>query len=139
MAAFRNDSTVQYGSMVLSIGTLVAGSPPTITGGTTVSFVADNIEISRPGKTIERTNELDEPSGQVSYAGFVTGSATLQYSASTILPPNLGEGFTITVYDVDNNATNEAEFFYIDSVSQPFAKDGERKVNITFRKIYGTT
>ena len=137
MAAFRNDGTVQYGSMVLSIGAVAAGNPPTLSGG--VSFVADNIEISRPGKTIERTNELDEPSGQVSYAGFVTGSATLQYSASTILPPNLGEGFTITVYDVDNNATNEAEFFYIDSVSQPFAKDGERKVNITFRKIYGTT
>ena len=137
MAAFRNDGTVQYGSMVLSIGAVAAGNPPTLSGG--VSFVADNIEISRPGKTIERTNELDEPSGQVSYAGFVTGSATLQYSASTILPPNLGEGFTVTVYDVDNNATNEAEFFYIDSVSQPFAKDGERKVNITFRKIYGTT
>lgn len=137
MAAFRNDSTVQYGSLALSIGALTAGTPPTISSG--VTFVADNIEISRPGKTIERTNELDEPSGQVSYAGFVTGSATLQYSASTILPPNLGEGFTVTVYDVDNNATNEAEFFYIDSVSQPFAKDGERKVNITFRKIYGTT
>lgn len=137
MAAFRNDSTVQYGSLVLSIGAMAAGSPPVISGG--ISFVADNIEISRPGKTIERTNELDEPSGQVSYAGFVTGSATLQYSASTILPPNLGEGFTVTVYDVDNNAANEAEYFYIDSVSQPFAKDGERKVSITFRKIYGTT
>ena len=139
MAAFRNDGTVQYGSMVLSIGTLVAGSPPTITGGTTVSYVADNVEISRPGKTIERTNELDEPSGQISYAGFVTGSATLQLATSAILAPGLGKGFTLSVYDTDASGAVDAEFFFIDSISTPFAKDGERKVNITFRKIYGTT
>lgn len=139
MSAFRNDGSVQYGSMVLSIGTLVAGNPPTITGGTTVSYVADNVEISRPGKTIERTNELDEPSGQVSYAGFVTGSATIQLATSAILAPGLGQGFTLSVYDVDGLGAVDAEFFYIDSVSTPFANNGERKVSITFRKIYGVT
>ena len=139
MAAFRNDGTVQYGSLVLSIGTLVAGSPPTITGGTTTSYVADNVEISRPGKTIERTNELDEPSGQLSYAGFVTGSATIQLATSSTLAPGLGKGFTLTVFDTDNSGATDAEFFYINSISTPYAKDGERKVNITFRKIYGTT
>ena len=137
MAAFRNDGTVQYGSMVLSIGAVAAGNPPTLSGG--VSFVADNIEISRPGKTIERTNELDEPSGQVSYAGFVTGSATLQLATSAILSPALGRGFTLSVHDGDSSGTVEAEWFYIDSLSTPFAKDGERKVTITFRKFYGTT
>jgi hypothetical protein len=137
MAAFRNDGTVQYGSMVLSIGAVTAGSPPTI--GTTVSYVADNVEISRPGKTIERTNEIDEPSGQLSYAGFVTGSATIQLATSSTLVPGLGRGFTLTVFDTDNSGATDAEFFYIDSISTPYAKDGERKVNITFRKIYGTT
>jgi hypothetical protein len=137
MAAFRNDGTVQYGSLVLAIGAVAAGSPPTI--GTTVSYVADNVEISRPGKTIERTNEIDEPSGQLSYAGFVTGSATIQLATSSTLVPGLGRGFTLTVFDTDNSGATDAEFFYIDSISTPYAKDGERKVNITFRKIYGTT
>jgi len=137
MAAFRNDGTVQYGSLVLAIGVVTAANPPTI--GTTVSYVADNVEISRPGKTIERTNELDEPSGQLSYAGFVTGSATIQLATSSTLVPGLGRGFTLTVFDTDNSGATDAEFFYIDSISTPYAKDGERKVNITFRKIYGTT
>jgi hypothetical protein len=137
MAAFRNDGTVQYGSLVLAVGTVTAGSPPTI--GTTVSYVADNVEISRPGKTIERTNEIDEPSGQLSYAGFVTGSATIQLATSSTLVPGLGKGFTLTIFDTDNSGATDAEFFYIDSISTPLAKDGERKANITFRKIYGTT
>lgn len=133
MSAFRNDGTVQYGSMVLAIGTLTAGSPPTL--GTTVNYVADNLEISRPGKTIERTNEIDEPSGQVSYLGFVTGSATVQLATSSTLAPQFGRGFTLSVFDTDNSGAVDAEFFYIDSVSTPYEKGGERKVNITFRKI----
>jgi hypothetical protein len=137
MSAFRNDGSVQYGSMVLAIGVVTAGIPPTI--GTTVNYVADNVEISRPGKTIERTNEIDEPSGQISYIGFVTGSATLQLATGSILAPGLGRGFTLSVFDTDNSGAVDAEWFYIDSISTPFAKDGERKVNITFRKIYGTT
>ncbi len=137
MSAFKNDGTVQYGSFVLAIGTITAGNPPT--GGSTANYVADNVEISRPSKTIERTNEIDEPSGQVSYAGFVTGSATVQLATSSTIAPTLGKGFSLTVYDPDGDGDTDAEVFYIDSVSQPFAKDGERKVNITFRKIVGTT
>lgn len=137
MSAFRNDGTVQYGSMVLAIGTLTAGSPPTL--GTTVNYIADNVDISRPSKTIERTSEIDEPNGQVSYLTFVTGSATVQLATGSTLAPQFGRGFTLSVFDTDNSGAVDVEFFYIDSVSTPFVKDGERKVNITFRKIYGTT
>lgn len=137
MAAFKNDGTVQYGSAVLAIGTVAAGNPPTVSS--TTNYVADNISISRPSKTIERTNELDEPSGQVSYAGFVTGSATLQLATSSTLVPVLGKGFSFTSYDPDGDGDTDAEVFYIDSVETPYAKDQERKVNITFRKIVATT
>ena len=141
MSAYRNDSTVQYGSLVLSIGTVAAGNPPTLTGG--VSYVADNITVNHPSKTIERTNEIDEPSGQVSYIGFVTGSATIQLATGSIAPPTLGKGFKLTVFDTnadgDVTATEDDEWFYIDSVDQPHDKAGEKKVNITFRKIVGTT
>lgn len=137
MAAYRNDGTVQYGSAVLAIGAVTAGNPPTI--GTPTNYVADNITISRPGKTIERTNELDEPSGQVSYIGFVTGSATVQLATSSTLVPTQGKGFTLTVYDPDGGGTADAEYFYIDSVDIPMDKGGEKKVNITFRKIVAIT
>jgi hypothetical protein len=138
MSALRNDGTVQYGSAVLAIGVVTAGNPPTV--ATTTNYVADNISISRPGKTIERTNELDEPSGQVTYAGFVTGSATIQLATSSALVPFHGKGFSLNSgFDPDNDADTDAEVFYIDSVDQPLTKDGERKVNITFRKFYATT
>jgi hypothetical protein len=137
MAAFKNDGTVQYGSKVISLGTLVPGTPATISSG--VSFVADDISIDRPSKTVERTTELDEPSGQVSYLGFVTGSATLQLATASTIPPIHGKHFLLTVFDTDGDGDLDLEVFYVDSVSQPFTKDGETKVPVTFRKCYNTT
>ncbi len=112
MSAFKNDGTVQYGSVVLTINA--------------VTYVADSFTVNRPGKTIERTNEIDEPSGQVSYVGFVTGSATLQLASGSTAIPTQGLEFTTTV--------NGSETFYIDSLDQPHDKAGEKKLNITFRK-----
>jgi hypothetical protein len=122
MSNFKNDGSVQYGSQVLVIGSAAGG-----VGGS--NYVADNIEISRPSKTIERTNHLDEPSGQVSYATFVTGSATVQLADDSAVVPKHGWEFTAT-FDSEFGA----EVFYVDSISQPFSKDAETKVNITFRK-----
>lgn len=117
MAAFKNDGTVQYGSRVLTINA--------------VAYVADNINVNRPGKTIERTNELDEPSGQVSYSGFVTGSATIQLATSATAIPVQGLTFSTTFV-----TSIGSETFYIESVDQPEEKAGEKKVNINFRKQY---
>ena len=100
--------------------------------------MADEISIDRPSKTIERTNELDEPSGQLSYLGFVTGSTTLQLASGSVIPPIHGKHFLLTVFDTDGDGDLDLEVFYIDSVSQPFTKDGETKVPVTFRKCYNT-
>lgn len=110
---FTNDGTVRYGSRVETIGA--------------AEFVLDDISISRPSKTIERTNQIDEPSGQVSYPGFVTGSATAQFADASSVPPALGAEFT------DDFGYGE-ETFYIDSVTTPETKDQESKINLTFRK-----
>jgi len=117
MAAVSNDGSVQYGSRTVQI--------PASTGDT---FVADNIECNRPTNTIEQTDEIGEPSGQVLVAGFVTGSAQLQMIASTDAPV-LGEEFAVTF-----DATIGSETFIVSSVSQPETKDGEKKCNIEFRK-----
>lgn len=123
MAAFTNDGAVRYGSRVLTINS--------------VAYVADNFTVTRPSKTIVRTNQLDEPSGQVSYADVATGSAQLQLADAAAREPALGDEFTVsgllkkagtpTPADVD-------ETFYIDSVGTAETQDGETKIPITFRK-----
>lgn len=123
MSAFKNDSSVQYGSRVLTIGSADGGA-----GG--VAYVADNITIERGAKTIERTNEIDEPSGQVSYPTFVSGSATLQLASGSTVVPQQGYEFASTFITALGS-----EEFYIETISQPFTKDGETKVNINFRKV----
>lgn len=138
MSAFYNDGTVQYGSDVLAIGTITPGNPPTV--GSTTNYVADNITINRPGKVIERTNEIDEPSGQVIYGGFVTGSATLQLATGSTLQPFHGKGFSLnSKFDPDHDADSDAEVFVIDSVDLAKDKAAETKVNITFRKVVATS
>lgn len=119
MAAVSNDGSVQYGSRVLTIPT---------SGGT--AFVADNVELTRPTNIIEQTDQINEPSGQVVIAGFVTGSATVQMQAS-VDPPVLGEEF-----DAEFDATTGSETFIVTEVTQPETKGEEKKANISFRKKY---
>ncbi|MEM6884780.1 MAG: hypothetical protein AAF571_07080 [Verrucomicrobiota bacterium] len=113
----QNDGSIPYGSRVITINL--------------VTYVADNIEVQRPTKEILRTDEVDEPSGAVTYADFVTGSATLQMATSSTAMPPLGQTFTETF-----DTTVGSETFIIKNVSQPFEKGGERKVSIEFRKAY---
>lgn len=119
MAVIANDGSVQYGSRTVQI--------PVTTGDT---FVADNIEVTRATKIIEQTDEIDEPSGQVVVADFVTGNMTIQALASTA-PPQLGETFSDT-FDSDVGA----ETFYVTEVSQVEDKGSEKKYNVQFRKKY---
>lgn len=129
MSAVKSDGSIPYGSDVIAIGTFAAGTPPTITSST--NYVADSISFNRPAKVIERTNENDEPTGQVIVAGFVTGSATLQLATTSTAYPTQGQHFVHSI-------SGSVEAFVIDSVDQPLTKEGESKVNITFRKVYNT-
>ncbi len=132
------DGLHNFGSVVLSIGTFTAGGSPSISSG--VSYVADNFTINRPSKTVEQSNQIDTPSGQLSYDTFITGSAQVQLAAAATLAPLKYKAFELQIYDTDNDGdiTSDKEWFYIDSVETPFTKDQEVKVNITFRKIINT-
>lgn len=115
MSTSKNDGAIPYGSIVITINS--------------VTYIADSFSISRPSKTIERTSEVDLPTGQISYDGFVTGSATLQLASDSTAIPAMYQTFTSSV-------SGSSETFYIDSVTQPLEKGGEKKINITFRKQY---
>lgn len=114
MAAFKTEQSVQYGSKVLTINA--------------VTYVADNVTINRTSKTILRTSELDEPSGQVSYKGEPdTGTAQIQLASGATAIPAQGDTFT-------SNLGLGSETYYLTDISIPYTKDGETKVNITFRE-----
>lgn len=112
-----NDGTVQYGSRVFTINS--------------VAYVADNISVNRPTKEIERTNQIGEPSGSVGVAGFVSGSATLQLASGATVEPTAGQTFAVTF-----DSGIGAETFFVTSPSRAETKDGEIKLNITFKKKY---
>ena len=133
MSASFNDGTVQYGSRVWVIKK---------NDGTTArdTFVADNITVNRPTKLIKRTDQLGEPSGSVGVPDFVEGSATLQIASSSTLLTQAGDQI---ICDGTVNAKLDAstggagsETFFVHSVGEPFTKDGETKLNISFIKKY---
>jgi hypothetical protein len=110
MAAFYNDGSVPYGSVTLSINS--------------ITYIADNIADNEPGKVIERTNHIDEPSGWVGVPGFIVGSATLQLATSSTTAPTRGVTFA---YGGSSWAVTD--------VDKPKEKACDWKVNINFRKI----
>ena len=116
MSAIQDDGSVQYGSRVIT----------TVTGMET--FVARNVEVTRPSTTIEVMDEAGEPDSQVTIPGFVTGTATLQLDRD---PPALGDTFTSTF---DSGIGSET--FYVAEYGQTEEQQGQKLVNITFRKKY---
>jgi hypothetical protein len=113
-----NDGKVLYGSRVLTLSS-------------TGPCVADNISVSRPTTTIERTNEVGEPDGWVAIAAFETGTATIQLRDTATQYPKLGEVFP---QDFDEDGTPEN--WVVTDVTQPEEKSTVRVMNIGFRRAY---
>src|SRR5262245_21938142 len=110
-----NDGTIPYGTRVLTINS--------------VTYVAEQIEVRRPTFTIERRNQLNQPSGQVIDDDFVTGTATLQLATGSTAIPTNGQTFATTFAAAE-------ETFIISEVGQPEEQGAEKKVTISFRKKY---
>ncbi|MDB6026300.1 MAG: hypothetical protein JWM68_2523 [Verrucomicrobiales bacterium] len=125
MSAPFNDGAIPYGSRILSITNANMGTPAA------VDAIAENISLTRPSTAIERKGILDEPTGAVIVAGFVTGSATLQLATSASIPPNLGATFMSTFDSVTGS-----ESFYVSEVGIPETQGDAKKVTISFRKKY---
>jgi len=118
MPAYNDPSTIPFGSQVLTIN------------GTT--FVAENIGFSQPSTTVERRDEDGDPSGQVTVAGFDNGTATLQLATTSTVPPTIGALFTLT----RNGGATVA--CYISEVGEPQDQLDIRKLNVSFRRRYGS-
>lgn len=135
MSATYNDGTVQYGAR-----TWVVHHYPESVETARGTYDCDNISINRPTKSIDRTNQLGEPTGSVGIADFVTGTATFQLASSSTAEPRNGDKI-ICDGEAGHNANIDSgigdETFYITSVSRAESKDAEKKFNVSFKKAYG--
>ena len=128
------DNSVPFGSKIENIGTLNAGSPPTVSGGT--SYILENIVLTYPTKDIRRPDQVGGPNGFALVIDQPTGTATVQvpmgsgsYNASTggwdgVPWPTLGQGFVDRFL-----AANET--WVISSVGIPWEMQGYYKVNVS--------
>lgn len=112
-----NDGSIPFGSVTLTINS--------------VAYIAESYTPTRPTAVIERRNAVNEPSGSVGVADFVTGSAVLQKAATSTAMPTPGMTFQHT-----EDSTVGAETFYITEVSQAKSQGEATKFNISFRKKY---
>ena len=126
------DNAIPFGSRLETIGTLVAGSPPTVSGG--VQLICENISLTYPTKDIRVPDQVGGPNGFVLVRDQPTGTCTIQipmgsgsYNASTggwdgVAWPTLGQGFVDRFL-----AANEA--WVISQVGIPFEMNSYYKIN----------
>jgi hypothetical protein len=126
MSASYNDGTVQYGARTIAVQTSLTS---TAAIGT---YVCDNINVSRPTKAVDRTNETGEPTGSVGIPDFVTGTATLQLADTSAKEPANGNVFAV-IFDT----TISTETFILTNIGRAEVKDAEKKISVSFKKKYG--
>lgn len=115
MADLANYGGVMHGSRTITIGGL--------------TYVAQNISISRPTVDISTRNANGEPNGFVLVEDFVTGSATLTVATGSSTIPACAATFSTTFTTVEGSET-----FVITSVEQPEDQNGVKTVRINFKK-----
>src|SRR5687767_1785857 len=113
-----NDGSVPFGSTSI-----------TING---VAYVAENIRVNNPASVIERRDATNNPSGQATHKDFVTGSATLQLTASGTAVPQTAADSDVYVFTADLGMGSMT--WFLTSVGNMYAQGDARKVDIEFRK-----
>lgn len=74
-----------------------------------VNLVCNSFGYTKPSNTVQITDQNGEPSGALSFQGFMTGTAEVQFSASnTPEPTTAAENSTTGTFTVtiDNVSTN---------------------------------
>ena len=117
MAATWNDGTMVYGSTTLSINS--------------VTYVAENVTITRAATVIEQRNELNEPSKSVGVADWVKGTATLQCAAAATAEPLAGLTFS-----KNWGGGTGTENFIVTECGRALSQGEAVKFSVSFIKAY---
>jgi hypothetical protein len=109
MPAYETSNTLPWGSRVLTIAT--------------VTFIAENFEVTSPTNVIERMDEVGNPNGAVAIDKARTGTATLQLASESTVVPARGAEFTA-----------DTVTYFLTEVSAPEAQEEFKTVRISFRQ-----
>lgn len=111
-------SLFQDGTQVFGVG----ASPITIA---TVSYIAEDINITHPVQVTEIKDGNGSVIGQAHVPGNPTGTAKLQLAASTTAIPSAGTGATFTLNTVN---------YYVTQVGEKYTQGAYAYVDISFTK-----
>lgn len=117
MAALWNDGTLVYGSTTLSINS--------------VTYIAENVTITRAARVIEQRNENGEPAKSVGVADWVKGTGTLQCATSSTAEPVAG-----LTFEKDWGGGQGTENFIVTESARALSQDEATKFTFSFIKAY---
>lgn len=121
-----NDGTIPFGTRVIA----VYRKAPSY--AKLADFTCEAFEPTRPSQTLRRYNHQQAPSGSVSNADFITGTAVLQIADDTKIPKT-GDVFAEKIGD-DSTATQ----FYLTEVGYPESNGSDKKVRVSFMQLITT-
>jgi hypothetical protein len=117
MAASWNDGTMVYGSTTLSINS--------------VTYIAENVTITRGTTVIEQRNENNEPSKSVGVPDWVKGNGTLQCAAAATAEPLPGLTFS-----KNWGGGTGTENFIVTECGRALSQGEAVKFSVSFIKAY---
>jgi hypothetical protein len=114
-------------------GTFPSGCP--VITINSVTYKANAFSYTDGTNTVNITDETGAPSGAISFAQAIAGSAELQYSASNVADPTSAAlNSTTGVFTVSLNNTNTNCFITSVTVNKP--KDAPWTASVSWQKKY---
>lgn len=111
--SYFQDGTQKFG---------IPDSPVTINA---ITYIAEDISITRPVKVVEISDSSGAPIGQTHVPGNPTGTAKLQFASSTTAVPAGGTGLSFTL---------EAVQYYVTQVGEKYTQGQYAYCDISFAK-----
>lgn len=103
-------------------GTQAFGIPDSPITVNSVTYIAEDINLSAPTTVVEIKDPNGIPTGQVLIPQVITGTAKLQFASSSTARPPLGNTFTL-----------QSAVFYVSEVGTAYTQGGYVYANISFR------
>lgn len=103
-------------------GSQVFGIPDSPVSINSVTYIAEDIQISKPSQVVEIKDENGIPTGQVIIPQVITGSCKLQLADDSTGIPSIGQTFDL-----------QGATFYVSEVGQTFTQGAYAFVNVSFR------
>ncbi len=125
-----NSGNVPYGSFIVALKKLAGGTP---SATDPANWKLEDMNVTRPGRVIDRPDNLGAPNGWVLEEGQETGTAIIQIQVKDFSKdyPKIGMYFDINVGY--GGAATGAERWVITNVGNAYPMSGYWKANINLQ------